>query len=334
MDHNQDWKRIAQFIENRNDFILTTHVSPDGDALGSEMALSLALEEMGKRCRILNSSPTSVNYQFLDPEGKISKYKADRHLEELSNADGIFILDISDWARLREIGKAIRQLDLPRVCIDHHHPTDKISEIELIDPLVSCTGELLYEFFAYLQVPLSKAIAEALYTCLLTDTGSFRFSNTSPAVHHITAELLEKEVDSRKIYEHVYESCSPAKVSLMGDMLTSLQYECEGKVAWFEVTRQKLRESGAQTWELETFPEIPKMIAGVEIGLMFTEMDRNRTKISLRSKGRIPIIDIAENFGGGGHKFGAGAVLSGSLDRVRENVIEETKKIVSRFSAQ
>ena len=333
MDNTSNWQRIKSFIDERQHLIITTHISPDGDALGSEIALALVLKHLGKTCQIMNSSNTSQNYKFLDSDNQIILYRANKHLEDLSNSDGVFILDISDWLRLREIGKAIHQLNLPRVCIDHHQPTDKMAPIEVIAPEASCTGELLYDFFQFIEVPITIPIAEALYTCLLTDTGSFRFSNTSPRVHQITADLLAYGVNARKIYENVYESCSPAKVKLMGEVMRQLNYECDGKLAWFDITRQKLHETGAETWELETFPEIPKMIAGVEVGLMFTEIDKNRTKISLRSKGRIPIIDVAEKYGGGGHKFAAGAVLPKSLKAVMHEVVSETSKIVLSYTS-
>jgi len=334
MNHITTWKLINSFIDQRDNFILTTHISPDGDALGSELALALLLKKLGKQYSIINLSPTSSNYRFLDPEGQIAIYSPEKHLEQLTNIDGVFILDISDWARLRGIGKVIRQLDLPRVCIDHHRPTDTMAEIEIIDTSASCTGELLYDFMTFLNEPCSARIAEALYTCILTDTGSFRFSNTSPRVHQITADLLSIGVNARQIYEQVYETCSQAKMNLMGEVMRAFNYECDGKLAWFIVSRELLQKSGAEIWELETFPEIPKMIAGVEVGLMITEMDRDRTKISLRSKGRIPIIEIAEKFGGGGHKFAAGAVISGIVEQVIGNVISEIKKVVCNYASE
>lgn len=326
MNHSDCWRKIQLFIEERSNFIITTHVSPDGDALGSEIALSLMLTKLGKRCTIINSSTTSKNYHFLDPAHTIGIYKASEHLELLTSADGVFILDISDWKRLRDIGKAVRDLNIPRVCIDHHQPTDVMAEYEVIDPGASCTGELLYDFFAYLGEPLSAKIAEALYTCLLTDTGSFRFSNTTPRVHSITAELLKLGADARTVYEHVYETWSHAKIRLLADVLSSLKYECDGRLAWFVISQRLLEETGAKSWELDTFPEIPKMIENVQAGLLFTEIGRNRTKISLRSKGHIPIIAIAEKFGGGGHMYAAGAVIERALEPVIDDVLAEAKR--------
>ena len=331
MKSNNRWEALKNYIEDRRNFVLTTHVSPDGDALGSEVALARLLTNMGKKCTIINMSGTSQNYRFLDHKNKIIKYDEKQHLEILSNTDGIFILDLSDWARLRDIGKVIQELNLSRVCIDHHLPTDKMADIEIIDPKASCTGELLYEFMEYLNAPMDTVIAEALYTCLLTDTGSFRFSNTSSRVHAITAELFKAGIKARDIYENVYETWSKAKVKLNGDVLANMNYECDGKLAWFCITRKMLRSSGVKNWELETFPEMPKMIAGVEVGLMFTELDKERTKISIRSKSRVPINTIAEMFGGGGHKYAAGAAADGSLEVIIEKVLNETCRAIKDY---
>jgi phosphoesterase RecJ-like protein len=136
------------------------------------------------------------------------------------------------------------------------------------------------------------------------------------------------------VYDQVYESNSPAMVRLMGEVLRSLSFECGGALAWFALTRQALEQSGVMTWELESFPELPRMVAGVEVSLSLTELNNGRTKISLRSKGRIPVIGIAAKFGGGGHTFAAGASIPGSLDAVLGHVLEETRKVVESYLAR
>ncbi len=325
---SRDWQKVIGFISNRDDFVITSHVSPDGDAIGAEVALSALLSLQGKRSSIINVSATPNHYRFLDPNGVIAQYDPGQHTELFRAAGGAFILDISDWARLREVGKVIKEFDLPRVCIDHHQQTDPMAEVELIDPSASCTGELIFDLCKAMGVNPKGRLAEALYTCLLTDTGSFRFANTSPEVHRIAAQLLEAGVDIGRVYEQIYESSSPAKVRLMGEVLRSLSFECEGSLAWFALSRQALEQSGVRTWELENFPELPRMVAGVEVSLSLTELSNGRTKISLRSKGRIPVIGIAAALGGGGHTYAAGAVLPGSIDAVLDKVLAETRKVV------
>ncbi|MCR4438770.1 MAG: bifunctional oligoribonuclease/PAP phosphatase NrnA [bacterium] len=325
---SRSWQKVIEFISTRNDFIITSHISPDGDAIGSECALALMLAHKGKRSHIINVSPTPNHYRFLDPEGAIAQYDPSQHLELFRSAGGVFIVDISDWARLREVGKVIREFHLPRVCIDHHTQSDGMADIEVVDSSASCTGELLFDLSRAMGIKPTGRLTEALYTCLVTDTGSFRFANTTPEVHRMAAELVAAGVEVGKVYEEVYESNSPAKVRLMGEVLRSLSFECEGALAWFALTRQALEQSGVMTWELESFPELPRMVAGVEVSLSLTELNNGRTKISLRSKGRIPVIGIAAKFGGGGHTFAAGASVPGSLDTVLEQVLAETRRVV------
>ncbi|MGQ9852211.1 MAG: DHH family phosphoesterase [Candidatus Oleimicrobiaceae bacterium] len=331
---HRDWQQVIDFIAARDDFVITSHISPDGDAIGAECALAVLLAERGKRSHIINVSPTPDHYQFLDPGRTLAQYDPPRHLELLRSAGGAFILDISDWARLREVGKVIKEFQLPRVCIDHHTQSDAMAEIEIIDPTASCTGELLFALSKAMGIKPSGRLAEALYTCLLTDTGSFRFANTTPNVHRMAAELVEAGVDVGKVYEHVYESSSPAKVRLMGEVLRSLSFACDGALAWFALTRQALERSGVMTWELESFPELPRMVAGVEVSLSFTELNNGRTKVSLRSKGRVPVIGIAAKFGGGGHTYAAGASIPGPLEAVLEKVLAETCRVVEAHRNQ
>ncbi|MDZ7272287.1 MAG: bifunctional oligoribonuclease/PAP phosphatase NrnA [candidate division KSB1 bacterium] len=330
----RDWQKVIDFIATRDEFIVTSHVSPDGDAIGSEVGLAAVLSLRGKRSSIVNVSPTPGHYRFLDPDGTIAQYDPSQHLELFRRAGGVFILDISDWARLREVGKVIKEFDLPRVCIDHHKQTDSMAEVEVIDSSASCTGELIFDLCRAMGVTPQGRLAESLYTCLLTDTGSFRFANTTPEVHRIVAQLVEAGVDIGRVYEQVYESSSPAKVRLMGEVLRSLSFECEGALAWFALTRQALEQSGVKTWELENFPELPRMVAGVEVSLSLTELNNGRTKISLRSKGRIPVIGIATALGGGGHTFAAGAVVPGTIDEVLEKVLGEARRAVETYRQQ
>ncbi len=320
-------EQIRNIIQTYHQFIITTHVNPDGDGLGSEVALAEYLHQLGKNVWILNSSPVPDNYRFLDPGGKIEVYSQDRHIECLTSADVLFILDISDWDRLRELGKLARSLNLKTVCIDHHPIESPFADLDVIYPDASSTGELIYLLLQQLRARFNHRMNNAIYTAILTDTGSFRFTNTSPAAHRIAAELIESGVDPQNIYSLVYENQSIARVRLMARVLAGLQLEYEGRLAWMKITQQMLKEVGATLKDTEGLADYPRSIAGVEVALLFMELEDGRVKISFRSKGKVVINGLAHQFSGGGHAFAAGASTDGPLDEVIERVLKAAGRL-------
>ena len=167
-------------------------------------------------------------------------------------------------------------------------------------------------------------MADALYTCLLTDTGSFRYNNTTEQTFRIAADLLRFGARARFIYGEIYESYSAERMRLLGSLLVDLRFDCQNRFCWFVLSQDLLRRTGAQPWEAEGFSEIPNVIRGVELSVMFTETPDGKVKISFRSKGRLPVRPLAESFGGGGHDFAAGAVLALPLEQATAIVVSST----------
>jgi len=328
MISQKEIKTLRELIDRNHTFVLTTHVNPDGDALGSEITMAKYLEHLGKQVHIINNSPTPYNYEFLDPNKNIIVYDETQHAELISNADIYIILDISDWERLRKIGEIIQQSSVPKICIDHHHISRKFADIDIIYEAASSTGELVYEFLTQVNFRISGESARALYTCILTDTGSFRFSNTTETTHDIAAELIKAGVNGREVYSLVYEQNSRTKMALMGEALSNLHYECDGQLVWFTLTQEMFKKHDASHWDTEGFPEIPRTIIGVEVSLMFTELSGDKVKVSLRSKGKIVIGNVAEMLGGGGHNFAAGALVRKNLAETIPMVLDKTKQLV------
>lgn len=332
MISKKETRTIQELIDQNQTFVLTTHVNPDGDAIGSEITMANYLKYLGKDVYIINNSPTPANYEFLDPNKEIIVYDEENHFDLLSSADIYLILDISDWERLRKIGEIIQHSGVPKICIDHHHITRKFADIDIIYEQASSTGELVYDFLEKVNFPINGHSATALYTCILTDTGSFRFSNTSEKTHKMAAELIKTGVNAKEVYSLVYEQNSRTKMALMGDALSSLNFECDGQLAWFTLTQEMFKKHNASHWDTEGFPEIPRTIVGVEVSLMFTELSDDKVKVSLRSKGKIVIGNIAEKLGGGGHNFAAGALVRKCLSETIPMVLDETKNLVEAAS--
>ena len=321
-------KKIDKIIRENKKFVITTHLNPDGDALGSEVAMAEYLRYLNKTVHIVNISETPKNYSFLDENQEFIHFDKEKHEQLLRSADVFIVLDISDWGRLQDIGKIMNESQAPAICIDHHHVNYQFADVDLIREEASSTGELLYEFLEKVKFPFTLRAAIALYTCILTDTGSFRFSNTTSRTHLVASKLLKYDIDTKEIYSLVYEQNSPAKMALLGEALINLHYEFEGKLAWFALTKEMFDKHHASVWDTEGFPEIPRTIEGVEVSLMFTEIDEADIKISLRSKGRIVINQVAQKFGGGGHHFAAGAQVEIPLNELVPQVLEELGRVM------
>ncbi|MBD3373912.1 bifunctional oligoribonuclease/PAP phosphatase NrnA [candidate division KSB1 bacterium] len=307
--HQTIWDQIRSFIKDKDSFLITTHQNPDGDAIGSQVALAHFLRQLDKTVYMINCDSTPRFFQFLDPNNQILIYDREKHFDLLKRIKGGFIVDISDWKRLADLGIDLQKLGMSLAVIDHHIPTDQIGDIQISDQHASSTGEIVYDLLQAFQAELTMPIMEALYTCLLTDTGSFCFSNTTAKTLRIASDLVQRGAPFRKIYLQVYESQSISRARLLGKLYSGLEFDCDGKLAWFNITQSLLKETGADRWEAEGFSEIPRTIDGVQVSLLFSESDNGHTKVSFRSKGKFAVNELAGEFGGGGHKFAAGAKI-------------------------
>lgn len=319
---------VSKCLQRGQRFVLTTHVNPDGDGLGCQAALAVYLEQCGKDVYIFNNGPVPRNYDFLDPNGRMHVYNPGLHRETLLTADYIVILDISDWDRLNQVGEDIRNIDIKKVCIDHHPSEAKFGDISLIDTSACSTGEIVFQLLKAMNGKITTQVAEALYTSILTDTGSFKFSNTNQNAFAICAELLAAGVKPQVIYQKIYERQSLGKLRLFGHMLKNIKLEAHGKVAWFAITREILERLGAKLHDTEGFADYPRVLDTVEVTLMFVELEPGRTKVSVRSKGRFVVNTIARKFGGGGHPFAAGILLEGDMNKQIEGLLAEIKDVV------
>jgi phosphoesterase RecJ-like protein len=328
MISEQEIKVLSDLIAKHQSFVLTTHINPDGDAIGSEIAMTEYLRSLDKEVNIINNSATPNNYKFLDGNEEIIVFDEQQHQQVLASSDAYIIVDISDWERLRKIGKIIKTLPVPKICIDHHHINYKFADVDIIYEEASSTGEIIFDFLRAMKYPIQGITADALYTCILTDTGSFRFSNTSAKTHRVASHLLEAGVDAKQIYHSVYEQNSRSKMALMGEALRNLKFECDGRLAWFVLSRDMFDRCQASHWDTEGFPEIPRTIDGVEVSLMFTELASDKVKVSLRSKGQVVINQIAEKFGGGGHHYAAGALVNNNLAGTIPTVLSEIRRLL------
>jgi len=313
-------------LESWQTIILTTHVGPDCDGLGSELAMASFLRKRGKSVSIINCSETPEPYRFLDPGGSIQQYDASRHGRSIAEADAIIVLDTNQPGRLSSMAAPILASKAAKIVIDHHLDADPFADLFLIDDSAAATGEMIYRILESLGgLPNDQQSAEALYVAIMTDTGSFRFPKTDAELHRIVAALIEQGADPVRAYQNVYEQDSPSRVQLLGRALSGLTTAHGGAVAYITITAAMFRETSTGEPDIDRFAPYTLGMKRVQIGFMFTELP-GMIKISFRSKGDIPINKLAQEFGGNGHKNAAGArIQDGSLQNIIKQVVERSR---------
>jgi len=317
---------IAAVLSPGRRVALTTHVNADGDGVGSEVALWHLLTARGLQTAIANPTPIPERFHFLVPRGADHSERAEREIE---SADVVIVLDISDTSRLGDLARSIRHSHTV-ACIDHHVSGGSLpGGPRLVAPEAAATAELVFDFASALEWPLSPEAARALYVGILTDTGAFRFANTTPRVLHVASALLERGVEPESIYESVYASAPEGRVRLMTEVLQTLVVEGERGLAWVTVPPDALHRHGTTADDLDGIVEYPRSIAGVRLALLFRQLANGRVKVSFRSLGDVDVAELAHRFGGGGHRKAAGASLDGTLAEAQGKILAAARQYLN-----
>ena len=320
---------IARLFLEKQSFVLTTHVNPDGDGLGCEYALYHFLKREKKDVRIINTSELPENYSFLNTDHIFEKYSQEQHPQDIFNVDAIVIIDMNDAQRLKSLKDSIAQSNAVKMVIDHHLEPKPFADLYCIEENACACGEMLYDIFQTLpDRRLSYEMALGLYIAIMTDTGSFRFSRTTPRVHRITSELLSLGVDPQDVYKKIFDEYSYGRTALLGRILASMEMVCDGRATITHVSRAMFAETGTQETDVENVVNYGLTIRGVDATVLLVELD-DGVKISFRSRGEIAINEVAKQFGGGGHKNASGARLFGvRLSDVKAQVIEALEALL------
>ena len=321
---------ILHLFRSRERFVLTTHLNPDGDGIGSEIALASWLRLHGKEVRVINHSPLPAVYRFLDPLGTITQFDPLRDAAAIAGADVIVVLDANHPDRLQSMKDAVLGSPAIRVCIDHHLDPDPFASPALIDENATSTGEILYRLlYREGEEQPTGEIATALYCAIMTDTGSFRYPRTGPMTHAIAARLIECGADPVRTYAEVYERWSPGRIHLLGEVLAGLRTEFGGRLAHVTITRRMLSATGTSEEDTDNFTTYLMSVEGVLVGILFLEIEGG-LKISFRSKGKIPVNALAVEFGGNGHRNAAGArITGGETAAARSRILSAAEKYIT-----
>lgn len=325
-----DWTILKNVIDQNQSFLITSHVRPDADALGSELGMRAILQAMGKTVTIVNASAPPANLQFMNLPGVILKLNDTVTKATLPQADVNIIVDTSAWQQLGTMADVIKNSAATRVVIDHHVSSDEMGAIELKDVESAATGELICEAAEALGVEFDADVANWLYAAIATDTGWFRFPSTTARTMRIGADLIERGASPHYVFNLVNEQSSLSRVRLGGRVIGRVQSEADGKLVWVQADSKDMAETGAVPSDTEGLVNQCLTVAGSEVAFIAVELQTGQIKFSLRCRYPHDVSAMAEQFSGGGHKLASGATLPGPLstavDRIRAACLEMLKK--------
>jgi len=312
---------VARLIRSKKTFVLTTHVNPDGDGLGAQSALYVALKRLGKKVHIVNHDPLPPRYFFLPFADSY------RQSDKIPAHDVCVVMDAGDFTRIRE---GVRREEFKiLVNIDHHYSNNYYGDYNLVMPKVAATGEVVYRLIQQLKVKIDKPITESIYVSLVTDTGGFRNSNTTPDALRLAAELMEKGADASEVNRKIFSGISKEAMELNRVSLGKIKLYDAGRIGTMTLSQSDLKKTGAVDDDTENLVNQIGKIDTVKISAFLKERTDGRVKLSLRSGNeKVNVANIAKHFQGGGHAYAAGAVLAGPLKTALENVLKVCKKFI------
>jgi len=313
-------KKVISQIKKYNNFLIVSHINPEGDSLGSQLGFAFLLKAMGKKCNIVNTQSPPDFYKFLPNINTIQTT-----IKKQVKYDIVCFLDCADESRIGEIAAKI-DLTKPKLNIDHHPSNTGFGDINVVLTQSSSAAEIVYKLFKESGIKISKNIATCLYAGILTDTGSFSYSNVSAYTHQVAAELIETGLDINYIYRKAYEEVKLSTLRLLGSALSTLSISNNGRVAWMQVTRVMFRKNKSCIEHEKEFISFPRSIKGVEVAVLFTEVTKNKTKVNFRSNTKANVNKIASHFGGGGHQKASGCLINEPIKVAKKKVLAEIKK--------
>ncbi|GMV65826.1 MAG: bifunctional oligoribonuclease/PAP phosphatase NrnA [Candidatus Omnitrophica bacterium] len=316
-----------QFVERYQKFVVTTHVNPDCDALGSAIAMAKMLRGRRKQARVINSDPTPQRFAFADPHREILVF-GDEVKPEPDEA--VIVVDVGDLKRLGRVGDFLSQNPRPFACVDHHKSNTGFAEVNVLRPDACATGLILADIARDWHTSMDKELASALYLAIYTDTGGFRYANTDAKTLATASDLVNAGADPSYLATQFHENIPVGRVQLFCRVLDNLHYEEDGQVVWVAVSLDEMNRYGCDRSDIEGFVEYIRGIESIEVAVLFRESDPGKTKLSFRSRNEIDCSLLAGRFGGGGHLHAAGANLDVPLDEAIQVVLPHVREVVAR----
>jgi len=327
---NATLAQIAARLHDADSILITTHAKPDGDALGSTIALGLALRTLGKTVEARVMPPVPAALTFLTDLLPVIVHEGDA-LKHIDEPDRVCVVDTGAWSQLEPLRDWLTARHDKTIVVDHHLHGDDVAAMQHIDAEAAAACEIITELIDALGVDITEAIATALFTGVATDTGWFRFSNTTPHTHEVAARLKKAGVDHTQVYANTEQGERPEKLQLLRRSLRSMQLIAGGRAAVMSLTPADFTETGARPDETERFVDIPQMVRDVQIVAMVVGQDDGKTRLSLRSKPGAEAVDVnqlARQFDGGGHARAAGAKIDQPAPQVTQTLIRAIEELL------
>lgn len=329
-------RRAAARLRAARSVLITTHLTPDPDALGCALALASAVDRLNIPAQVIVGGGIPDRYRFMDGTNRVRVMGPD---EPPPETDVVVVLDVSSgWDRVGAFGATIAARQAAKattvICLDHHPRTAIAVDIPVLDNHATATATLVYHLILLLTRTLTAAEAGWLYLGLVTDTASFRFPNTNAEAHRIVADLVERGADIRRLYAAMYEETSVARIRLLGEALQGVRLVCDGRLAYVAVTREQFARYGLTVEDAPGFADHAATVEGAEVGVSLLEYPDHRTRITLRASANIAVEAIAEALGGGGHAFAAAAVVPGDIPDALALLIDRSCPFLSPETAR
>ncbi len=329
-----DFITLESIILNNDKFLITTHVNPDADAIGAEIAFYEILKKLGKEAKIVNYSDTPYNLKFLDMGNVIEQFEKNIHSNIFTEVDVLVALDFNRSDRMVRMRDYFLNSAKLKICIDHHQDQEDFVAHQFIDIEYSATSHIIYDFIKKTGiVKLDYNLAHPIYAAIMTDTGSFRFERTTPNLHRIAAELIELGVNPGQVFDKVYDQSYLSKIKLLGSALESLQLFGESmEIGYMKLTQEDFKNHNALESDTDSFVNFSLSVQNVKIGVLFIELNAG-FKVSFRSKGNLPMNKLAAEFGGGGHINAAGARFqSGNMNEMIPLILNKAKEYLNKYN--
>src|SRR5215469_14238704 len=315
--------RILEELRHLRSICVVGHIRPDGDCVGSQLGLALALKAEGKKVTVWNEDPIPDKYKFLDPDGLFQKPKRGQKF------DCVVATDCASFERLGAAGACVTNRKR-FINIDHHASNTRYADLNWVSPREASSGELIYKLLKVARWPITKPIADQLFTAVSTDTGSFQYPTTRPGTFHVGAELVTRGANLAKICDEVYQSYPLSRARLLRHVYSHFRLTHENQIAYFWLKKADFARTGADSSDSEGLIDHIRAIAPVIVACVFEEIEPELIRISLRSKSdKVNVNEIAAQFGGGGHSAAAGARIAGKPISVQRRVIGAIKKALN-----
>jgi phosphoesterase RecJ-like protein len=324
-----DWAAFAEIVNSNETFLLTSHIRPDCDALGSELGMAGVLEALGKKVRIVNGHPTPPNLAFIDPTNRLETIGTDVTVEELKDIDVMIILDTSAWAQLGDMGEVIKTTNARKLIVDHHVSEDDLGAELFKNTTAEATGRLVVEAADALGVELTPEISNPVFAAIATDTGWYRFGSAKGDTYRMAGRLIDAGASPNGLYGELYERDTAGRVRLRGRILSRAQTELDGRFVHTYVLKEDFDETGALPSDTEDAINLTMAIAGTEVAVILVGQLEGGFKLSFRSRCAVDCSQLAANFNGGGHKAAAGAFISEPFEDSQKKVLEAVRAAMS-----